>query len=299
MTYVPGYDHDVFVSYAHLDDQGESAWVSTLVRHLDTEVRQRLGTKDLRIWIDHELDGNRPLTPEILQAIRRAATIILIVSPSYVASEWCARERNAFLGFARDCVSEGRIFIVRCRDIDPQCLPPEFGDLIGFKFWTQDNDAGGVTRPLGLTDLKEQAYLRASSISPTSWLRSWRKSERPARRAHPHPPLLRRACVPGALDRRYGNARSGARQPSDPGRIAHPPGNLVSRRQRAGVPSSDAGRFAALFGLCPAARQIAGTPREICRRAALSGDPARYRQRSRQADPAMARPRRRSGGDRR
>ena len=37
-------------------------------------------------------------------------------------------------------------------------LPPEFGDLIGFKFWTQDNDAGGVTRPLGLTDLKEQAY---------------------------------------------------------------------------------------------------------------------------------------------
>ena len=158
MAYVPGYDHDVFVSYAHLDDQGESAWVTNLVRHLDTEVRQRLGTKDLRIWIDRELDGNRPLTPEIMQAIRRSATILLIVSPSYIASEWCARERNAFLGFARDCVSEGRIFIVRCRDIDPQSLPPEFGDLIGFKFWTQDNDAGGVTRPLGLTDLKEPAY---------------------------------------------------------------------------------------------------------------------------------------------
>jgi hypothetical protein len=158
MAYVSGYDHDVFVSYAHLDDQGERAWVSTLVRHLDTEIRQRLGTKDLRIWIDHELDGNRPLTPEIMQAIRRSATILLIVSPSYIASEWCARERNAFLGFARDCVAEGRIFIVRCRDIDRQFLPPEFGDLIGFKFWTQDNDAGGVARPLGLTDLKEPAY---------------------------------------------------------------------------------------------------------------------------------------------
>ena len=158
MVYVPGYDHDVFVSYAHLDDQGEGAWVTNLVRHLDTEIRQRLGTKDLRIWIDHELDGNRPLTPEIMQAIRRSATILLIVSPSYVASEWCARERNAFLDFARDCVSEGRIFIVRCRDIDPQILPHEFGDLIGFKFWTQDNDAGGVARPLGLTGFKEQAY---------------------------------------------------------------------------------------------------------------------------------------------
>jgi hypothetical protein len=61
MAFVSDYDHDVFVSYAHLDNQGETAWVSTLVRHLDTDLRQRLGTKDLRIWIDENLDGNRPL----------------------------------------------------------------------------------------------------------------------------------------------------------------------------------------------------------------------------------------------
>ena len=71
MGYVPDYDHEVFVSYAHLDDQGETAWVTNLVRHLDTEMSARLGTKDLRIWIDHDLDGNRPLTPEIMEAIRR------------------------------------------------------------------------------------------------------------------------------------------------------------------------------------------------------------------------------------
>jgi hypothetical protein len=158
MAYVPNYDHDVFVSYAHLDDQGEAAWVTNLVRHLDTEVRQRLGTKDLRIWIDHSLDGNRPLTAEIMQAVRRSATLFVIMSPSYISSEWCISERNAFLGFARDCVATGRIFIVRCRDTDPKVMPPEFGDLIGFKFWTQDINAGGVTRPLGLTDLKEPAY---------------------------------------------------------------------------------------------------------------------------------------------
>ena len=158
MTYVPGYDHDVFVSYAHLDNQGEPAWVTNLVRHLETEVKQRLGTKDLRIWIDHNLDGNHPLTPDIMQAIRRSATILPIVSPSYIESEWCARERNAFLGVARDCVSAGRIFIVRCRDVDPRLLPREFGELKGFKFWTQDSDAGGVIRPLGLTDMKEPAY---------------------------------------------------------------------------------------------------------------------------------------------
>jgi hypothetical protein len=158
MAYVPGYDHDVFVSYAHLDNQGELAWVTNLLRHLETEASQRLGTKDLRIWIDHDLDGNRPLTPEIMQAVRRSATVLLVVSPSYIASEWCARERNAFLGVARDCVSEGRVFIVRCREVDRQFQPPEFRELIGFKFWTHDADAGGVMRPLGLTDKNEPAY---------------------------------------------------------------------------------------------------------------------------------------------
>ena len=32
MAFVSDYDHDVFVSYARLDNQGETAWVSTLVR---------------------------------------------------------------------------------------------------------------------------------------------------------------------------------------------------------------------------------------------------------------------------
>lgn len=158
MAYAHDYDHDVFVSYAHLDDQGETAWVTNLVRHLDTEVSQRLGTSDLRIWIDHNLDGNRPLAPDIIEAIRRSATLLVIMSPGYIASGWCARERNAFLGFAQECASDGRIFIVRCRDVDASCLPPEFGDLIGFKFWTQDTDAGGVARPLGLTNVNEPAY---------------------------------------------------------------------------------------------------------------------------------------------
>jgi hypothetical protein len=82
MAFVSDCDQDVFVSYAHLDNQGESAWVSTLVRHLDTEVRQRLGTKDLRIWIDHSIDGNRPLTAEIIQVIQRSAILLVVMSPS-------------------------------------------------------------------------------------------------------------------------------------------------------------------------------------------------------------------------
>jgi hypothetical protein len=159
MAYVPDYGHDLFVSYAHLDNRGEMAWVTNLVRHLETETSARLGTKDLRISIDHDLDGNRPLTVEIVERIRQSATLLVIMSPGYIASAWCARERNAFLAFARECVSDGRIFIVHCREIEPLALPPEFGDLIGFKFWTRAAGAGGgVARPLGLTHVDEPAY---------------------------------------------------------------------------------------------------------------------------------------------
>ena len=79
MAFLRDCDHDVFVSYAHLDNQGEFPWVTTLVRHLDTEVRQRLGTKDLRIWMDVNLDGNRPLTSDIMQVIQRSAILLVVV----------------------------------------------------------------------------------------------------------------------------------------------------------------------------------------------------------------------------
>jgi hypothetical protein len=202
MAYVPGYDHDVFVSYARLDNQGDAAWVTNLVRHLETEVRQRLGTKDLCIWIDHNLDGNHPLTSEIMQAIRGSAALIVVLSPSYISSQWCVRERNAFLGFARDCVAEGRIFIVRCRDIDSVEMPAEFGDLIGFKFWTQDTDAGGVTRPLGLTNLRERAYF-ASVINLSDKLGQKLKQMRAASAAEARastPPAAKNIFIARATD---------------------------------------------------------------------------------------------------
>jgi hypothetical protein len=158
MAYVLDFDFDVFVSYAHQDNEGESPWISTLVKHLEVETRQRLGAKDLRIWRDDRLDGNHPVTPEIMQAVRRAATLLVIMSPSYLASEWCSKERNVFLEFAQDRVLAGRVFMVGCRDTDRAVLPPEFRDLMGYKFWTQSRDAGGATHPLGWAGIKVDEY---------------------------------------------------------------------------------------------------------------------------------------------
>ena len=60
MAFIPNYKYDIFVSYAHVDDQplpgAEEGWVTTLIKGLKTGLNQKLGRSDIyRLWIDHEL----------------------------------------------------------------------------------------------------------------------------------------------------------------------------------------------------------------------------------------------------
>jgi hypothetical protein len=87
MAFLPVYKHDVFVSYAHIDDEplygAQRGWVTTLINNLETVVRQKLGFKDFAFWMDRELAGNRPLTPEIMIALSNTATSLIILSPGF------------------------------------------------------------------------------------------------------------------------------------------------------------------------------------------------------------------------
>jgi hypothetical protein len=57
----PRYKNDIFISYAHLDNQplskGEEGWVSLLHERLSLRVSQLLGDKNVRIWRDKKLGG--------------------------------------------------------------------------------------------------------------------------------------------------------------------------------------------------------------------------------------------------
>jgi hypothetical protein len=163
MAYVPSVAHDVFVSYAHLDNlapEGRASlgWVDLLLERLTVQLKKRVGSGAIDIWIDHELAGNRPLTPEILNAARDSALLLVVMSPAYLQSEWCARERNAFLDVARDRVADGRIFIVRSLDENLAERPAEFGDLTGYPFFV-DDPRTGVQRSLGEADPSEPEFL--------------------------------------------------------------------------------------------------------------------------------------------
>ncbi len=140
MAYVSGYEHDVFISYAHVDNEplGDTdlGWVSLLARNLQTAVDRKLGRKGLcDLWMDYRLRNNEPFTPSIMDAVEKSATLLVVLSPGYLASPWCEREREAF----RD-ITAGRdpssVFVV---ELDPleEDRPGEFRDLNGYRFWVR------------------------------------------------------------------------------------------------------------------------------------------------------------------
>jgi hypothetical protein len=142
MAVVPGFEYDMFISYAHLDNvpaEGhQRGWVDTLVKELVREVRQRLGRKEFTYWMDYQIDENRPLSDEIVSSVRKSATLLVVMSPTYLNSTWCQRERNNFFQAISGRVERGDIFVVVQLPVDHEQFPAEFGNPKGFHFWIDD-----------------------------------------------------------------------------------------------------------------------------------------------------------------
>jgi hypothetical protein len=143
MAFVPGFDHDVFISYAHVDNQPLSfggkdlRWVTCLKQQLEKLVDQQLGrTAATKIWMDLEdLGGNDSVTPTLEGAIRKTATLVVVLSNGYISSNWCQKEIREFANSAR---SDGRLFVIHLSDIPLENRPEQIRDLSGFNFF--DNE---------------------------------------------------------------------------------------------------------------------------------------------------------------
>ena len=91
MASVSGYDQDIFISYAHVDDEPFDAagpdkslgWVAALVRHLENCLAREIGRKeDFTLWKDkYNLHGNDALTTEIATKLRQTGVFVPILSP--------------------------------------------------------------------------------------------------------------------------------------------------------------------------------------------------------------------------
>lgn len=95
-------EYDVFISYAHRDNQpllqtdSDKGWVSNFDEILNKFLTRELG-RDAKIWRDR---NNRPgdfFGDKIKENLLRSKAFVLILSPSYVNSEWCNKEFDTFL----------------------------------------------------------------------------------------------------------------------------------------------------------------------------------------------------------
>lgn len=162
MAYVNGFAHDVFLSYSTIDNEllvkDGRGWVDVLLDTLCRELRPRLGARELAIFIDHEtMRSNLPITTQLIEAAQNSATLLVVMSPSYLRSSWCDQERRAFLDAVKARVAGGSMLVVRARPVDGHEQPDEFRDLRGIEFFASVPGAAGH-RVLGAPDPCEPSF---------------------------------------------------------------------------------------------------------------------------------------------
>jgi TIR domain len=165
MSYVPGFASDIFVSYATVDNEvmvvdgdEHKGWVNVLVEKLRRELNSRIGGRAVSVFLDHEsMRSNRPLTPQLIEAARSSATLLVVMSRSYLASDWCKLERNAFLSVVNDRIATGSMLVVRARPVERDEQPEEFRDLRGIDFFHADT--GSRHRLLGSPNANELPFV--------------------------------------------------------------------------------------------------------------------------------------------
>ena len=142
-------ERDVFISYAHLDNEAlteaDKGWVSVFDSALKKRLAQLLGRKP-DVWRDeNRLQGNDYFSDEIIAQFPKLKVLISIISPRYLESEWCRKE---LLGFYQAAQAKGgvrvgnksRIFKVIKTPVPREQFPEEVQGLLGYEFFEKEAD---------------------------------------------------------------------------------------------------------------------------------------------------------------
>jgi hypothetical protein len=150
MTYVPDCENDIFISYAHADNrpltEGQKGWIEYFHQYLEARVSMLLGEQP-SIWRDKKLRGNDQFGEELLEQLSKNAILVSILSPTYLKSEWCLKELNAFLAAQKKAgdlpiKNKSRIFKIVKTYVAPQMHPEQLKGLLGYEFYETDPITG-------------------------------------------------------------------------------------------------------------------------------------------------------------
>ncbi len=141
--------YDVFVSYAHADNEkplGSAAqygWVTTLAHNLNT------GPGHLRknLFIDHRLKPGNAFSDDLEAKVQGSTLLLLLLSQNYIDSTWCGKELDHFIRtHAKDPDKPTDVFVVELFPFHtftkvPANIQHLRKRLIHAKFWYQQANA--------------------------------------------------------------------------------------------------------------------------------------------------------------
>ena len=151
MGYLQGFDYDIFISYAHVDNQtayeNEQGWVTQFREHLEVQLSKRVGRVGaVKIWQDPSLEGSQLFDQTIRDGINRSAIFLALTSTGYLASDYCRQELDWFAGKARGeslgltVGDRMRIFNLLLNNIAFDEWPEQSGRTSGFPFHDAESD---------------------------------------------------------------------------------------------------------------------------------------------------------------
>jgi len=133
--------HDVFISYAHADNEvpngAERGWVTSLVDALRKNVHEILGGESPEIWMDHALQPNEIVSDALQTLAAESRTLVLVMSRGYLKSRWCQMELATFLGTHAATKNKENVFIVETFPTDREQWHLRLRNLSQIPFWEQ------------------------------------------------------------------------------------------------------------------------------------------------------------------
>ncbi len=159
-----GFEDDVFISYAHVDNEtlaaGQDGWISLLHERLRKRLRQLLG-EEVKIWRDPKLQGNDEFADTLVIRVSKAGVLLSVISPRYIKSDWRRKELSHFCheadrGVGLTINNKSRVFKVVKTHIPRERHPPELSGSLGYEFYEYD-EATGKAREFR-ADLDDRRY---------------------------------------------------------------------------------------------------------------------------------------------
>ena len=160
------FDKDIFISYAHIDDESliadKKGWVTEFQRALEIRLGQLMGVKPI-VWRDPALQGNHIFDREIVDQFSKVAIMISILTPRYIKSDWCLKEVTEFhqvcqqnLGFVVN--NKARVFKVIKTPVPYEQHPDIIRNILGYEFYGTDPTTNRVKEFSPIFSHTEKGY---------------------------------------------------------------------------------------------------------------------------------------------